>query len=52
MDISDEIVVLDFGRKLAQGKPRDIQANREVINVYWAKKMLKSTQSRGGLRRS
>jgi branched-chain amino acid transport system ATP-binding protein len=34
MDISDEIVVLDFGRKLAQGKPRDIQANREVINVY------------------
>jgi branched-chain amino acid transport system ATP-binding protein len=34
MDISDEIVVLDFGRKLAQGKPRDIQSNREVINIY------------------
>ena len=34
MDISDEIVVLNFGKKLAQGKPRDIQANREVIDIY------------------
>ncbi len=34
MDISDEIVVLNFGRKLAQGKPREIQANREVIDIY------------------
>jgi branched-chain amino acid transport system ATP-binding protein len=34
MDISDEIVVLNFGRKLAQGKPREIQSNREVIDIY------------------
>jgi branched-chain amino acid transport system ATP-binding protein len=34
MDISDEIVVLDFGRKLAQGTPREIQQNREVIEIY------------------
>jgi branched-chain amino acid transport system ATP-binding protein len=34
MDISDEIVVLNFGRKIAQGKPREIQANREVIDIY------------------
>ena len=34
MDISDEIVVLNFGKKLAQGKPREIQANREVIDIY------------------
>jgi ABC-type branched-subunit amino acid transport system ATPase component len=34
MDISDEIVVLNFGRKLAQGAPREIQANREVIEIY------------------
>jgi branched-chain amino acid transport system ATP-binding protein len=34
MDISDEIVVLNFGRKIAQGKPREIQANREVIEIY------------------
>jgi branched-chain amino acid transport system ATP-binding protein len=34
MDISDEIVVLNFGKKLAQGRPREIQSNREVINIY------------------
>jgi branched-chain amino acid transport system ATP-binding protein len=34
MDISDEIVVLNFGQKIAEGKPREIQANQEVINIY------------------
>jgi branched-chain amino acid transport system ATP-binding protein len=34
MDISDEIMVLNFGRKLAEGTPREIQKNREVISVY------------------
>jgi branched-chain amino acid transport system ATP-binding protein len=34
MDISDEIVVLNFGRKLAEGTPREIQENREVIEIY------------------
>jgi branched-chain amino acid transport system ATP-binding protein len=34
MDISDEIVVLNFGRKIAQGRPREIQSNREVIDIY------------------
>jgi branched-chain amino acid transport system ATP-binding protein len=34
MDISDQIVVLDFGKKLAQGTPREIQNNREVIDIY------------------
>ena len=34
MDISDEIVVLNFGRKIAQGAPREIQSNREVIDIY------------------
>jgi branched-chain amino acid transport system ATP-binding protein len=34
MDISDEIVVLSFGRKLAQGSPREIQRNKEVIDIY------------------
>jgi branched-chain amino acid transport system ATP-binding protein len=34
MDISDEIVVLDFGKKIAEGTPREIQANREVIDIY------------------
>jgi branched-chain amino acid transport system ATP-binding protein len=34
MDVSDEIVVLNFGRKIAQGAPREIQRNREVIDIY------------------
>jgi len=34
MDISDEIVVLSFGEKIAEDKPTAIQNNREVIKVY------------------
>jgi branched-chain amino acid transport system ATP-binding protein len=34
MDISDDIVVLSSGEKIAEGKPDDIQKNREVIKVY------------------
>jgi branched-chain amino acid transport system ATP-binding protein len=34
MDISDQIVVLNFGKKIAQGAPREIQENREVIDIY------------------
>jgi len=34
MDISDQIVVLSFGRRIAQGRPREIQSNREVIDIY------------------
>ncbi len=34
MDISDEITVLNFGRKIAEGKPHEIQKNKKVINIY------------------
>jgi branched-chain amino acid transport system ATP-binding protein len=34
MDISDNIVVLNFGKKIAQGAPRDIQRNPDVIQIY------------------
>ena len=34
MDISDKIVVLDFGRKIAEGTPAQVQANEAVIAAY------------------
>jgi branched-chain amino acid transport system ATP-binding protein len=34
MDISDKIVVLDFGRKIADGTPHEVQANEAVIAAY------------------
>lgn len=34
MDISDEIVVLSFGSKLAEDTPINIQKNEEVIKIY------------------
>lgn len=34
MDLADRIAVLNFGRKLAEGTPSEIQTNPEVIKAY------------------
>ena len=34
MDISDRVVVLDYGKKLADGTPDEVRSNQAVIDAY------------------
>ncbi len=34
MDLADRVVVLDYGKKIADGEPAEVQANQDVIDAY------------------
>jgi branched-chain amino acid transport system ATP-binding protein len=34
MDISDRVVVLDYGKIIGDGTPEEVRANQDVINAY------------------
>jgi branched-chain amino acid transport system ATP-binding protein len=45
MNISDDVVVLDQGRKIAEGPPRVIQRDPEVIRIYLGDDYAENSQS-------
>ena len=34
MDISDRVVVLDYGKKIGDGTPEEVRADQNVIDAY------------------
>ena len=46
MDISDRVVVLDYGRKIGDGTPDEVRANQEVIDAYLGVAALRTRNAR------
>jgi branched-chain amino acid transport system ATP-binding protein len=35
LDLCDRVVVISFGRKIAEGSPKEVRENKEVIEAYF-----------------